>query len=383
MRVPLTSWVPRMFDFKCTLVCWVGVCASLLWSVLQPGTTPSWCAGLVHAAIVVAAVCATVMLQKPAEMQSRQGSELVQPLQILERQVHSGIAKSESAVMHAVDKLASIQQISAGLHSEASSAIEHSNSISAELQQLSMESQQALQLLSEQQAKLAEQQACKDAQVAQAMRDVLSLTPLVEMIATIAKQTHLLSFNAAIEAARAGDAGNGFKIVATEVRTLAQQTSEAAKQIETGITKVQKAVQDSNLLSTGELSDMLHSVNRIRVLLTRNVEHSAALGPFLHQLSSGMDEGTATIRDHVVDAMGQMQFQDVLRQILEQVERGLQALAQCTQEHLQGRQVDVELQALMQQWQDSYVMLEQHATHGAVVKSSTAAATEGPKIELF
>lgn len=203
------------------------------------------------------------------------------------------------------------------------------------------------------------------------------------MIATIAKQTHLLSFNAAIEAARAGDAGNGFKIVATEVRTLAQQTSEAAKQIEVGITKVQNAVQGSNLLSTGELSDMLHSVNAIRALLTRSVEHSAALEPFLHQLSHGMDQGTAEIRNHVVNALGQMQFQDVLRQILEQVECGLQTLAQCSQGGATAQQANVDLQALMQQWQDSYVMLEQRISHGSVMAQSAQATSEGPKIELF
>ena len=361
---------------------YVGAGASLLWSVAQPDIVPRWCDALVHASMVAGAVWAA-MVQKGRETQSKsEAVSLIQPLQILERQVHAGIVKSESAVMETVGTLGHIQQISAGLHSEASSAIEHSNSISTKLQKLSLESQQALHKLELQQAKLSEQQAFKDAQVAQAMRDVQSLTPLVEMIALIAKQTHLLSFNAAIEAARAGDTGNGFKIVATEVRSLAQQTTEAAKKIEEGITRVQNAVQGSNLLSAGELSDMLSSVNEIRNLLTRSVEHSAALGPFLHQLSHGMDEGTAVIRNHVVDALGQMQFQDVLRQLLEQVERGLQTLAQCSQGGTHAQQADVDLQALMRQWQDSYVMLEQHLTH-ADASTRPAAADAGPKIELF
>ena len=312
--------------------------------------------------------------------------QLAAALQILERQVRTSIDKSEVTVVGPVSQLGEIQHISATLHSDASSAIEHSNDISAELQKLAAESQLALRNLEQQQSTLAQYQAGKDAQVAQAMQDVAALTPLVEMIGTIAKQTHLLSFNAAIEAARAGHAGSGFNVVATEVRKLAQQTTEAAKKIAVGIEKLQKTVQSNNVLHATELQGMLDGVNAILSLLTRNMEHSAALGPFLHQLSHGMDQGTATIRGQVVDAMGQMQFQDVLRQLLEQVERGLQALASYSQTSAQGLPSEIALQDLMQQWQTSYVMFEQRAAHDRAPEAPQASAgalEDGPKIELF
>lgn len=393
MRVPFEQWAHHARHWPWMPWC-AGVGASVVWSVVQPGATPEWCNALVHALVVVGALQMHAREQQGAQRQVEQKSkpeaadqaQLAPALQILQRQVHTGIVNSEAAVMQAVSKLSEVQRISAALHSEASSAIEHSNHISSELQKLSGESELALRDLEQQQTALAKYQSSKDAQVALAMQDVAALTPLVEMIGTIAKQTHLLSFNAAIEAARAGNTGSGFKIVATEVRALAQQTTDAAKQIAVGIEKVQKAVHSNNVLQATELQDMLQSVNAIRALLARNMEHTSALGPFLHQLSHGMDQGTATIRSEVVEALGQMQFQDVLRQLLEQVERGLQALAEFNQMVTQGMSPDVTLQDLMLQWQDSYVMFEQRAAHDSApgtAQTDTVKVDDGPKIELF
>jgi methyl-accepting chemotaxis protein len=117
---------------------------------------------------------------------------------------------------------------------------------------------------------------------------------IIGVIDEIARQTNLLALNAAVEAARAGEAGRGFAVVAAEVRTLAQRSAQAAKDIKGLIVN-----------SNGEVRQGVELVNRAGTALHEIVDSIQAVAGVVSDIAHASAE-QATGIEHVNKALGHM-----------------------------------------------------------------------------
>jgi methyl-accepting chemotaxis protein len=120
------------------------------------------------------------------------------------------------------------------------------------------------------------------AQAVQAMSRIegssRKIADIIAVIDEIARQTNLLALNAAVEAARAGEAGRGFAVVATEVRSLAQRSAQAAKDIKDLITNSSSQVQEGVTLVNSAGSSLVEIVDSIKKVTAIVSEIAAASG---------------------------------------------------------------------------------------------------------
>jgi methyl-accepting chemotaxis protein len=151
-------------------------------------------------------------------------------------------------------------------------------------------------------------------------QSILAMTGKVGVISSIADQTNLLALNAAIEAARAGDAGRGFAVVAVEIRKLAQDAAVAAQDIESSMLKAREALEDGfderyrNRVEgdTREAQEVLETIQRLG---SNYVETQS----FYKTLMAVMTECNSELVLGISEMLGDVQFQDVIRQSIERM----------------------------------------------------------------
>ena len=222
--------------------------------------------------------------------------------------------------------------------------------------------------------------------------DVRALTPLIKVITSIAQQTGLLALNAEIEAARAGSAGRGFAVVANEVRKLAVLSTQAAADIAAKINATCKRVDEEMTHARASLeqhaagSAMNHLSADLGEMQSEFCRNSRLLLEVITEVDANYAESVARLSE----ALGHIQFQDVMRQRMEHVQVALVEmrdhllrLAERPDRPGWDGLFDTTFKGLLESHLSSYKMASQTITHLAVAGGSSESDHSRPAIELF
>ncbi|MFB4390536.1 methyl-accepting chemotaxis protein [Pseudomonas sp. LS_2] len=233
----------------------------------------------------------------------RQIAEMTGQLTELVGQVSAQAQRSEQAMLqqrHETDQVATaINQMSAAAQEVAKSA---QNAAQA-AQQTDSEGQAAKGVVDgsiQRIHALVEDIRSSGVSLDSLQQDVQSIVSVLDVIRSIAEQTNLLALNAAIEAARAGEAGRGFAVVADEVRALASRTQQSTQEIQGMIDRLQQGTQASvtsmrRSSDAGELTS--EQANKAGASLDAIAELIATINAMNAQIASAAEEQTAVAEE--------------------------------------------------------------------------------------
>lgn len=216
--------------------------------------------------------------------------------------------------------------------------------------------------------------------------EIKGLSGLVEAVKQISMQSHLLAINASIEASRAGASGAAFRAVADEMRVLANNSGQVAKQINDGLSRARHVIDNGIaagiMSSSQELEQITHAVDSIRKIK----DNFEDISQYYKTSFMVVTKHNVDLAKNIGEVLGTIQYQDVVRQCVDRIrfaiERRNQFLKNSVDRLDSNSQAQelLQLPALLELIRIEYLAEEEK--HNSAASHAIGIGTE-LKIELF
>lgn len=208
---------------------------------------------------------------------------------------------------------AAVEEMTTSVESVAESA-EHVRKLSQDSYERTQQGNQSLSSL------VAEIEAVRvsvndiAASVGEFVKSTNTITGMTKQVKDIADQTNLLALNAAIEAARAGEQGRGFAVVADEVRKLAEKSAQSATEIDA----VTKTLAQQSVRVEKSIDQGLNSLRTGENMLEQVAGAFAEVNTSVSQANSGVDNITQSVKEHTLGSSDISRHMEKIAQMAEQ-----------------------------------------------------------------
>ncbi|HEY1802924.1 MAG TPA: methyl-accepting chemotaxis protein [Terracidiphilus sp.] len=311
---------------------------------------------------------------------------------VLHGQIGDSLAESEREVVAVIDEIGQLISQSNQQREHIARSIKSGRDLTESTQARAENNKRLITAIETQLHEQNAEMRVNFARIQKLAAGVCALTPLIKVITSIARQTNLLALNAEIEAARAGHAGRGFSVVANEVRKLAALSTEAATDIAATINSTCARVQQEFVDAQASLRqhEAKNSMNHLIEDLSGMQQEFSKNGELLLQVICEVEANYTETVTRLSDALGHIQFQDVMRQRMGHVQEALLemgahlvALSEIPDDPDWEGKLERTFKTILDAHLGRYHMASQTMTHLAVSGGQVTDDHSRPAIELF